>query len=103
MKDASLPKPLPDSKGIVSAIQSPVSVTTKFGNKQVSQVVIQGSDGSTINCRLFLPDQFPQIHPKSSIGKILAKYGCKSLTELIGKEVEVVEVGDMMWNIKGGD
>lgn len=103
MTDAGLPKALPKNKGIVSAIHAPKEVTTKFGIRKKSQVVIQGSDGSTINVGLFLPQGFPYISPKSNLGKIMALHGCTKLQELIGKEVEVVEVGEMLWNLKGGD
>ena len=100
MEEARLPSDLPGGKGIVSTIQVPGDMETKFGTRKVSQVVITGSDGSQINIKLFLPQQFPMIHPKSNLGKILARYGCKSLQELIGKEVDVVSAGDMLWNLK---
>ena len=62
---------------------------------------VTGSDNSVINLGLFLPQNFPAIHPKSNIAKIMAYNGCKELRELIGKEVEVEEVGEMMWKLKG--
>ncbi len=91
---------LPGGKGKIVAIHEPQPIDTKFGKRMTMQVVINGSDGSTINTRLFLPQQFPMIHPKSNLGKIMAQNGCKELKELLGKEVEVVQVGDMLWNIK---
>ena len=103
MKEVKAPSPLPNGKGIVKAIHPPQPIETKYGKRFVSQVVIEGSDNSVINVRLFLPAQFPLLHPKSNLAKILAYNGCTGLLELIGKEVEVEEVGDMMWNLKGGD
>ena len=100
MDDAKPPQPLPGGKGVIGAIHPPIDVETKHGNRKVCQVVINGKDGNTINVRLFLPEQFPLLHPKSNLAKILARYGCVSLRELIGKEVDVVEVGEMLWNIK---
>ena len=90
MDEAKPPQALPGGKGVVGAIHPPLDIDTKHGK----------SDGNTINVRLFLPEQFPLLHPKSNLAKILARYGCVSLRELIGKEVDVVEVGEMLWNIK---
>lgn len=92
--------PLPGGKGVIAAIHPPVDVETKFGKRKVCQVVINGSDGNTINTRLFLPEQFPMLSPKSNLAKLMNYYDCVKFSDLIGKEVEVVEVGDMMWNIK---
>ncbi len=91
---------LPDCKGKVVAIQPPVDIETKFGKRKKCQIVIEGSDASVVNVSLFLPEQFPMVHPKSNLAKILQHYGCTGLRELIGKEVEVVSVGDMLWKFK---
>ena len=100
MKDVVLNQALPEGKGIVKAIHPPVLKETKFGTRKVSQVVVEGSDGSVINIQVFLPQQFPLVHPKSRLAKILQQYGCNSLIELLGKQVEVEEVGDMIWKFK---
>jgi len=91
---------LPDGKGTVVAINTPEVTETKFGRRGFTQVEVQGKDGSIVNVRLFLPQQFPMIHPKSNLAKIMRRYGCKTLNELIGKEVEVIAVGDALWKIK---
>ena len=91
---------LPDQKGKVVAIHMPEVTETKYGNRGFTQVVIEGKDGSVVNVRLFLPAQFPMVHPKSNLAKIMRYYGCKVLNELIGKEVEVVSVGEGLWKIK---
>ncbi|KKK83548.1 hypothetical protein LCGC14_2792230, partial [marine sediment metagenome] len=57
---------LPGGKGIVNAIRPPVLKETRFGPRKMSQIVIDGSDGSTIYVNLFLPQQFPMVHPKSN-------------------------------------
>ena len=90
---------LPDGKGVVGAIHPPVTVDTRFGMRKKSQVVINGSDGSTINIQLFLPQNFPMVHEKSNLAKILKYYGCTGLKDLIGKEVEVVKQGEF-WKLK---
>ena len=100
MDDAKGQSALPGGKGIVAAIHPPVPIVTKFGNRKACQVVINGKDGSTINTRLFLPEQFPMLSPKCNLAKILKYYGCTGFRDLIGKEVEVEEVGEMLWNIK---
>jgi len=100
MDEIKTPQALPGGKGKVVAIHTPEVTETKFGNRGVMQVVIEGSDGSTINVKVFLPAQFPLVHPKSNLAKIMAQYGCKQLRDLLGKEVEVVEVGNMLWKIK---
>jgi len=91
---------LPGGKGTVKAIHEPKPIKTKFGDRFASQIVIDGTDGSTINVQLFLPQQFPLVHPKSGLARIMKHYGCIELLDLLGKEVEVLEVGDMLWKIK---
>ena len=91
---------LPGSKGIVVSMQPPEIVETRFGTRKTTLVEIKGADDSIIQCKMFLPQQFPMIHPKSSLAKIMQHYGCKQLKELIGKEVDVERVGDMLWKIK---
>lgn len=90
---------LPGGKGIVSAIQPPHTVETKFGVRKALYVVIQGSDNSTISVKVFLPEAYPKVHPKSNLAKIMAYYGCEKLQELLGKEVKVSEVGEGLWKI----
>lgn len=91
---------LPSGKGIIAEIHEPKQIETKFGKRNKVQFVINGSDGSTIHVGMFLPQQFPMVHPKSNLGKIMALHSCKGLKDLLGKEVEVIETGDMMWKIK---
>lgn len=91
---------LPGGKGKVTAIQPPHEVETKFGNRKAIYVIIEGSDGSVINVKVFLPQNYPKIHPKSNLARIMDAYGCEKLQDLIGKEVVVEEVGDMLWKIK---
>ena len=91
---------LPEGKGTVSAIHPPINKETRFGTRKVSSVVINGKDGSTINVQLYLPAQFPMVHPKSNLAKILKTYGCVGLKELIGKEVAVASVAEGIWVIK---
>jgi len=102
---ASMPQPLPDNKGIVVVIHPPQTVKTKFGDSQKCSITINSLKGDeTINVGMFLPKGFPFISPMSNLGKILTRYDCTTLQELIGKTVEVEEVEghDMLWNIKGG-
>ena len=100
MDDVVINSALPEGKGTVVSIHPPMLRDTRYGKRKVCQCVIQGKDNSMINVQLFLPQQFPLIHPKSTLAKMLKYYGCTGLKELIGKEVEVVQVGDMVFNIK---
>ena len=92
--------PLLNGKGIITAIQQPKPKETKFGMRKLITFVIEDTAHSQINVTMFLPPQFPAVHPKSNLGKMMRKYGCNAIKQLIGKEVEVVEVDDMMWKIK---
>ena len=91
---------LPNDRGVISAIHEPEPIKTKFGDRFKCNVVLNGSDGSTITVGLFLPEQFPQVHSKSNIGKLLAKYGCGEFKDLVGKEVEIESQGEGMWKLK---
>ena len=89
-----------DGKGIVKEMHSPTIIETKFGKRKVSRVDIEVQDKRQITVSLFLPPQFSMVHPKSGLAKLMAYYKCVELEDLIGKEVELVSVGDMMWKIK---
>ena len=93
-------KALPGGKGIVATIHAPEMIKTSFGDRQKCQVIINGSDGSTINVGLFLPQNFPMLHPKSNLAKILAFYECPTMKDLIGKEVMVDEASEGIWKIR---
>lgn len=84
------PIELAELKGTVTRILQPREVETKdYGKRKLIELVIQGKEGEVIASE-FLPDQFPLLTPNSNLGKILKKYSCGSLRELIGKEVELV-------------
>lgn len=93
-------KALPNGRGKVVTIQPPVDIETKFGTRKKLSVIIEGSDGSSINVGLFLPEAYPNIHPKSNLAKLLKTYECNTLKDLIGKEVLVDEHGEGMWKIR---
>lgn len=100
LRAKNMAKGLPGDVGVVATIQPPVQVPTKYGERYSCQVVINGKDGSTMNTKIFLPEHFPNIHPKSNLGKMLTKYGCNEFSELIGKEVELFEAREGLWSIK---
>ncbi len=91
---------LPESRGTVVKMKEPASIETRFGMRKMMQVEVKGSDDSVASVQVFLPQQFPMIHPKSNLAKIMYYYGCKELQELLGKEVELIRVGQSMWKIK---
>jgi len=85
------PIELTKMKGEVVKIHEPREIETKdYGKRKMIDFVIKGEEGQVIASE-FLPAQFPILTPNSSLGKILKKYDCKTLKELIGKEVELVE------------
>lgn len=88
-----------NDKGVVKELQEPVEVETKFGMRKATTAIIEGEDGVSIQIRLFLPPQFPMLHIKSTMAKILRQYDCEGLDDLIGKEVEVIQVNER-WQIK---
>lgn len=100
MSDIKYNKALPNGRGVVKAIKHPEPKKTRFGDRKICEVVIEGSDNSVISVALFLPPQFPFVNSKSNLAKILQHYGCNELIQLIGKTVEVEQVGDMLWKIK---
>ena len=100
MNEVRMNQALPKGEGIVKTIQAPIKVTTKFGDRYSCQIVIEGTDGSTINVKTFMPEQYPSLHPKSNMAKILKKYGCSQFSELLGKVVQVEEQSEGMWKIK---
>lgn len=91
---------LPEGKGTVTAINPPEEVDTKFGKRKKIQIVLKGTDESVISLGLFLPQNFPQVHPKSNLAKVMKVYGCAKLQDLIGKEVQVQEVSEGIFKIK---
>lgn len=99
-KDIKVSEGLPEGKGIIKAIHEPTQVETKYGKRWKCQVVIDGKDKSTINVGLFLPAQFPLLNPTCNLAKIMAQNGCKELKDLLGKEVEVIEIQEGFWKIK---
>jgi len=85
------PTELEDMKGVVVTIHEPRLIDTKdYGKRKLIDFVVRGKEGDVIASE-FLPTQFPILTPSSSIGRILKKYKCKTLKELLNKEVELVE------------
>ena len=91
MDNVKAPVELSEMKGTVTEILEPREVQTKdFGKRKMIEIVIKGREGQVIASE-FLPDQFPLLTVNSNLGKILKKYNCKTLKDLIGKEVELVK------------
>lgn len=91
LDNVKAPVELSEKKGSVKRIMQPREVQTKdYGKRKIIEIIIEGKEGEVIATE-FLPAQFPLLTPNSNLGKIMKKYGCKNLKELIGKEVELTE------------
>ena len=100
LDEAKLQTGLQGNKGKIVGFGTPVLRQTKFGARKFVPVVIEGTDGKQISVGIALPPQFPQVHPKSTLGKLMAMHAAVSMRALIGKEVNLEQVGDTMWKIK---
>ena len=91
LDNVKAPIKLSELKGKVNKIMEPQEVQTKeWGKRKIIEFIIEGKEGEVIVTE-FLPRQFPIISPTSNLGKIMTKYECLCLRDLIGKEVELVE------------
>jgi len=89
LDNVKAPVELTELKGKVVQIMEPREVQTKdYGKRKVMEIVIEAREGE-VSVTEFLPARFPRMSPFSNLGKIMKKYGCKTLKELIGKEVEL--------------
>ena len=79
-------------KGVVKEILKPEKVETRFGVSYRIPIVVQlGKDKETVVSVLVREKTLQRgiVHPRSNLYKLLKKYGCKKLKDLIGKEVEL--------------
>lgn len=91
MDNVKAPVEVEATKGVVQEIREPRIVETKdYGKRKIIELTVACPEGSVIVSE-FLPSQFPILTPSSNLGKVLKKYKCKSLRNLIGMEVEVVK------------
>jgi hypothetical protein len=78
-------------EGEVTNIGEPELIETKFGNTYRIPITVD-IRGSEIQIGVFVREKSIQrglFHPRSNIYKLLVKYGCKKLKELVGKKVQV--------------
>jgi len=83
------PVELEEMIGVIVRILEPQEVKTEHGMRKQVQFIIEGKEGRVVATE-FLPGAFPIISARSNIGKIMLKYGAKTMGELIGKEVELL-------------
>ena len=91
LDNVKAPVVLTELKGVVKEIHEPREVKTKeYGTRKIIDIVVECREGRVIATE-FLPHQFPLLTNTANLGKILKKYECSSLKELLGKEVELTE------------
>jgi len=100
LNNVKAPAELTEMKGTVARILQPREVKTKdYGVRKIIEFVIECREGQVIAAE-FLPDQFPVLTLRSNLGKILRKYKCRTLRDLLGKEVELETSGQDNVKIK---
>jgi hypothetical protein len=78
-------------EGIVKEIGEPEEIKTKWGTNYRVPIVIDVR-GIEEKISVFITQKSIQrgrYHPKSNVYKLLAKYNCKKLKELVGKKVQI--------------
>lgn len=78
-------------KGEVKEIGEPEEIETKFGKSYRVPVIVKVGD-TEIETSVFVRDNSVKrgvFNPRSNVYKLLTRYGCKKLKELIGKQVEL--------------
>ena len=79
------------TRGKVVSIAEEREVVTKFGNF-IRFVLNVQVGGSVVPISLLVSKKVIEtqlIHPRSNLYRLLTKYGCKKLRDIVGKEVEV--------------
>ena len=90
MKSIKAPVQLSEMKGVVKNILGPTDVKTEYGIRKLLQFIVEGKEGEVIATE-YLPGAFPVIVQGSGLGKIMIRYKCSVLSDMIGKEVELVK------------
>lgn len=78
--------------GTVNSILTPTKIKTKFGEQVRIPISVKIDDKTDVVISLFVKEKTltaKKLHPRSSLAKLLMKYRCKSLKELVGKKVLV--------------
>jgi hypothetical protein len=78
-------------EGIVKSIGEPSEVETKFGKSHRVPIILEVK-GKELPISVFVRDTSMtrgMFHPRSNIYKLLAKYNCKKLGDLVGKKVQI--------------
>ena len=85
------PAKLTELRGVVKDIKEPRTIETeKYGKRKIIDIVVECREGKVVVTE-FLPSQFPLLTSTTNLAKILDKYNCGTLRELLGKEVELAE------------
>jgi len=88
---ASMTVQEPTASGTVTSIGEPVPVETTWGLSYRIPIYVE-VENRTIECSVFVREKTISrgvIHPRSTLFKLLTRYGCSCLAELRGKRVEL--------------
>ena len=85
-------------KGMVVNIEQPKEIKTQFGMRQFIEIQIKNPEMSVI-ANEWLGTVFPTVPPNSNLGKLLSRYKCRTLKDLIGQEVEAELIKGRFWKI----
>jgi hypothetical protein len=78
-------------EGIIKKIGESEEIETKFGLTHRVPITVD-IRGSSVEIGVFIRDKSIErgmFHPRSNVYKLLAKYNCKKLKDLIGKKVQI--------------
>jgi hypothetical protein len=78
-------------EGVVKAIGEPEEVETKFGTSYRVPIIVD-IRGNEQEIGVFIREKSIErgmFHPRSNVYKLLTKYNCKKLKELVGKKVQI--------------
>jgi hypothetical protein len=78
-------------EGVVKEIGEPEQIETKFGPTYRIPIVVE-IRGNEQEIGVFVREKSIErgvFHPRSNVYKLLVKYGCKKLKELVGKKVQI--------------
>jgi hypothetical protein len=83
----------------VTSIGEPKEQQTRFGTRLYAPMLLE-YEGKNITINLWLPKKTKIIHPKSNLYKILKRYGCTKLTELVGKQIQLYLDQNGFWRVQ---
>ena len=98
LDNVKAPPEVQEMTGVVQEIRQPREVETSYGKRKLIEFVVAGQDGM-VTATEYAGSAFPIVTPNSNLGKIMKRYGCKTLRQLLGKEVKLRLLRGSFWKI----